>query len=1381
MYKLIIVLFLPINYISYVPMWFKIELGIYADIHIILNTTTQTSIKLAGKRVNISFLIGVFFMMNTVLASAFPDYYFKHYNINNGLSQNTVYSIFQDKQGFMWFGTKDGLNRFDGTTFKTFRFPPDGDLRDNLFKRILQDENDNLWVATDDGACIYNPKEERFTRFEKQTDTGKSVVGTVSDMILDETGDVWMSVEDVGVFQYNVSEDKLIFHDVPVFKDGMKILTLCAGKNNDVWVFPYSRPFFRIDKKSGEITEFNLQDDSDLLWSVGEISAVLSDKYNDLILATSQKGVLSINTANGTHRVLLEKDQSNEPIFARSIIRVDEETLWIGTESGIYIYDTENGTIKNLKHFNYIPHTLSDNAVYSIYKDRENGIWAGTYFGGVNYFANSLSKMEVFYAIENINSISGNRVREFCSAADGNIWIGTEDKGLNLFNPKSGEFLPVPPELKNLYTNIHALYNDGNYFWISTFSKGLYRYNLQNRDLRVYTQFDKPETINQNSVFALCKDRQNTLWIGTLSGINTYDEQSDSFSNIEELTGISIQDIIEDTDGNIWVATFHSGLYRYNPLTKEWIHYENNPDNPESLPYNKTTSIFQDSKNRLWIATEGGGFSLFNKKEETFYTINNKKGLANNVVYQIQEDDEGFLWLSTNSGIVRFSPETESFKNYRIESGLKTNQFNYKSSYKDVDGTLYFGSVDGFVRFRPADFNQMDDIPPFVFTDLQINNYPANKSVEDSPLTESIQYTEKISLPHKKNSIGLQYAVLSFSGFNTRSVIHKLEGVDKEWIKGGSNHSISYSNLSPGKYRLMVAFDNEDGTNEHEVIKTLLIRIRPPFWKTWWAYIIYVLSVAGFIWGGVWIIHRNSEKDQQRKMRLFEQEKERELYKSKIDFFTNVAHEIRTPLSLIKAPLDQVLSEKKLPSEVRENLVIMDKNTERLLNLTNQLLDFRKTESDLYTIDLKVHNISNLVKETVSRFTSFAKQQNIAIELHCPENDLLAQVDREAFIKIISNLINNAIKYGETFVRFRLIPHNESEDNAYFEFLTENDGEIVPAKYEKEIFKTFIHLDANREKNINGTGIGLALTKSLTELLKGSVTYENDGGVNTFRLLLPIGAVDSKQEDTTYADAVVEDEADSDALRSKAAPVVLLVEDDVEMSSFISKCLVGSYSTLSAQNGKEALNILKNKTVNLVVSDVMMPEMDGFELTKEIKSDIEISHIPVILLTAKTTNQAKIKGYEMGADGYIEKPFSVEVLLARIAGLLQNRENLRETFMKNPIIGATTMAITKSDEKFIKKLNEVVSENLSNPDFNVEDIAGEFNMSRASFYRKIKGVLDLTPNEYIRVERLKKAAILLKEDNYKINEICYMVGFNSPSYFSKCFQQQFGVLPKDFI
>lgn len=1327
----------------------------------------------------IRILFALFLFTQTNIASNSPIYQFKHYNINNGLSQNTVFSIFQDNLGFMWFGTKDGLNRFDGTNFKVFKFSPNGILRDNVFHDIIQDRHNKIWVATEDGVYIYNPFQEVFARLNQvAANDGSYVEGVVSDIMLDKDGDIWMAVEDKGIYQYSFSDDKLIFYSIPLVKDGMQILRLSLDNENGIWVFPYSRPFIRIDKKTKQISQITLSDNNTILFNTGEISDVLVDRYNEFLVATSQQGLISVNIVNKTCEVLLDKDEFGQPIFARSIERVDPQTLWIGTESGLYIYNTETGDIKNLRHNNSIPYSLSDNAIYSIYKDRNGGVWIGSYFGGVDYYSNQNSKFELYYPIGTDNSLTGSRVREFCEAPDGKIWIGTEDKGLNLFDPVSSTFLQLPKSLQTLYTNIHALYNDGDFLWISTFSKGLNRYNLKTGELIVYEQSENPNSISHNSTFAIYKDRQNVLWIGTLSGLNIYDYKTYDFTQIDELKAISIHDIFEDSDGKIWISTFTNGLYRFNPNTKKWNIFTHNQDDETSLPYNKVTSVFEDSKKRLWVTTQGGGFSYFDKENETFQTFNSTNGLPNDVVYQIVEDDKGCLWLSTNSGLVRYNSKTNKFKNYTVNNGLKTNQFNYKSSYKTPDGIIYFGSLEGFVRFDPSSFSESESeqMPSIIFTDLFINNNPAYPSDDNSVLKQSILYTDILNLPYNKNSFSLRYAILDYSNLNTGEVLYKLEGFDKEWVEAKGKRDINYSNLKPGKYTLFIKFNGNTDNGQSESVKTLIVKIQPPFWRSTLAYFIYIVLIIISLIALLRYLDFRSKRIQRRKMRIFEQQKERELYQSKIDFFTNVAHEIRTPLSLIKAPLDYVIMTENVSDNVKENLQIMSKNTDRLLNLTNQLLDFRKTESKAYTLNLETHNVSEIIRETFLRFSPVAKQKNLTFELDLPGEDIFVQLDKEAFLKIVSNLVNNAIKYCDSFVRVKAYLTNTDGQNTLFHMVIENDGEKIPVKFKDEIFKPFVHLDKENNQKVVGTGIGLALSLSLAELHKGSLHLEDRGEFTYFHLTLPVGNRQKEFSETEINSSKTLETPKKDT----SSPFILLVDDDVELLRFEEKVLSAHYPVLVAENGKQALEIIHNNQVNLIVSDVMMPEMDGFELTRLLKSDIEFSHIPIILLTAKVNVQAKVQGFETGADAYIEKPFSIEVLMAQIANLLQNREKLRETFLKHPFIGASSIAITKSDEEFIKKLYNIVQENISNPDFVVEDIAEQFNMSRASFYRKIKGILDLTPNEYIRVERLKKAAQLLKENEYKVNEICYMVGFNSPSYFSKCFQQQFGVLPKDF-
>lgn len=615
-------------------------------------------------------------------------------------------------------------------------------------------------------------------------------------------------------------------------------------------------------------------------------------------------------------------------------------------------------------------------------------------------------------------------------------------------------------------------------------------------------------------------------------------------------------------------------------------------------------------------------------------------------------------------------------------------------------------------------------------------------------------------------------------------IMYKLDGFDDEWLPVGESPVVSYSNLWYGNYTFRVKASNSDGVwNENEV--SLIVRILPPFYLTIWAYCVYVLLIIGCSLYAVWYFKQRSNYKHRRQMEKFEQEKEREIYHAKIDFFTNVAHEIRTPLTLIKGPLENIILKKKVDAETREDLNIMKQNTERLLNLTNQLLDFRKTESQGFRLNFAKCNITEVLKETHLRFTSLAKQKGLEFTLQLPETDFYAHVNQEAFTKIISNLLNNAVKYSEHYIHVSL-EVTEGDESNVFRIRTVNDGVIIPREMREEIFQPFVRFNEREDGKVTtGTGIGLALSRSLAELHQGTLAMGEEENSNTFCLTLPIVqdmtitlTPETKAEPEPVSEVPVEVEQGE---KKDNRPTVLVVEDNPDMRAFVVRQLSKEYAVLSAVNGAEALKMLDGNYVNLVVSDVVMPVMDGFELCKTIKSDLNYSHIPVILLTAKTNIQSKIEGMELGADAYIEKPFSVEYLQACASNLIQNREKLRRTFAQSPFVAANTMALTKADEDFIKRLNEVILANLNNPEFSMDDIADSLNMSRSNFYRKIKGVLDLSPNEYLRLERLKKAAQLLKEGEGRVTEICYMVGFNSPSYFAKCFQKQFGVLPKDFV
>ena len=809
------------------------------------------------------------------------------------------------------------------------------------------------------------------------------------------------------------------------------------------------------------------------------------------------------------------------------------------------------------------------------------------------------------------------------------------------------------------------------------------------------------------------------------------------------------------------------------------MHDENNP---KSLPYDKVLSIFEDSHRQIWLTTQGGGFCRFQPDTETFANYNLSAGLPNDVVYQIVEDKEGFLWLTTNNGLVCFQPTTGMMKVYTTSNGLLGDQFNYRSSFETEDGTIYLGSIDGFIAFNPKNFSENKFLPSIVITDFFLFGKEVYAGEPGSPLEKSITFSDQLVLQSNQNSFSFRVAALDFQAPKTSRIMYKLEGFDTDWLTVGESPIVTYSNLRYGDYTFRVKVANSDGVwSDDEVV--LEVHILPPFYLSIWAYCAYALLIIGCSLQIVVYFKRRSNSKHRRQMEKFEQEKEREVYHAKIDFFTNVAHEIRTPLTLIKGPLENIILKKQVDAETREDLNVMKQNTERLLNLTNQLLDFRKTESQGFRLNFAKCNVTEVLKETHVRFTSLAKQKGLEFTLQVPEKDFYAHVNREAFTKIISNLLNNGVKYAESYVHI-FLEVSEADDNNSFLIRTENDGVIIPNEMKEEIFKPFVRFNEKEDGKVTtGTGIGLALSRSLAELHQGTLAMGEGEENNTFCLTLPIVqdmTITLTPEPEAGMDKMSEIPA-GEAEKKDNRPTVLVVEDNPDMLAFVVRQLSKEYAVLTATNGEEALQVLDGNYVNLVVSDVVMPVMDGFELCKRIKSDLNYSHIPVILLTAKTNIQSKIEGMELGADAYLEKPFSVEYLQACASSLIQNREKLRKAFAQSPFVAANTMALTKADEDFIKKLNEVIQVNYSNPEFSMDDMADSLNMSRSNFYRKIKGVLDLSPNEYLRLERLKRAAQLLKEGENRVNEICYMVGFNSPSYFAKCFQKQFGVLPKDFV
>lgn len=1307
------------------------------------------------------------FGVNTL---AHRQYYFKRFDINNGLSQNTVPAIIQDRDGFMWFGTKDGLNRYDGVSFKIFKMGNNG-LGNNFITTLYEDKEANIWIGSDAGLYIYKSREDVIEPFLLKSDIGTVIEQSVINIVGDHRGNIWITVNGQGIFQYDFQAKKL---KNKVFSDGKNVTRLFwDGKR--CWVGFWNDNLYYTDDSFETLKPF-VTDEGNEVFKGDIINKIMMGPYNRLYIGAAKGGLKEINLSTHQVRTLLLKDEKNDDIYVREITHYEGDELWVGTESGVFIYNLKSNESLHLTNKDNDVYSLPDNAIYALYKDREGGMWIGSYFGGVSYYPQQHTYFEKICPLTGGYEELGKRVRELCRGKNDLIWIGTEDKGLFSYNVKTKEIKPfVHP---SIYHNVHGLCTDDRYLWVGTFSGGLNRIDMNTYNVKNYKKDGGKGSLNSNDIFAIYRTMAGELWLGTPLGVLQYNYEEDSFNVISELSGVFVYGILEDNEGDIWFATYSDGVYRFCVRNNKWKHYKSDKNVVNSLPYDKVLSIYEDSRKQLWFTTEGQGFCRFDPKTESFIHYNSPAILPNNVVHQIVEDDKGLFWITTNKGLVRFDPKSNHSKVFTTGSGLLSNQFNYRSSYKDENGFFYLGSTNGLIIFNPNSFTENKYIPPVLITDFSLFNEKVLPG-ELSPLKCNITHAKQISLKANQNSFSFHIAALSFQASEMNQLIYQLGGYDEKWHFAKQASTITYSNLLPGSYTFLVKGANNDGLWSKQ-FASLQIEILPPFYLSRWAFGLYGLIFILCVYTFVIYVRRRNQRKRFWMLADMKQQKEKELYTAKIDFFTNVAHEIRTPLTLIKCPLDNVLNEPNLNEHVKEDLKIMSQNTDRLLNLTNQLLDFRKTETNGFNLVFVESNVTEIIKETYIRFTLLAKQGKIDFTIDLPVKDVYASVDKEAVVKIASNLFTNAIKYAESYVRISMFP-DESENT--FNLIVTNDGEVVPEGMRSNIFKPFVQYKG-KEKNVTGTGIGLALSRSLAELHHGQLKMEDSLDCNSFRLSLPV-----KQEETISLEpisTVCEYPLDIEVEQEECEYVhstntLLIVEDNVEMLSFVDRQLAPTYSILKAHNGREALKVLADHNISLIVSDVMMPIMDGIELCNQVKADLDYSHIPVILLTAKTTMQSKIEGLKSGADAYIEKPFAVEYLKANIAALLESRERLRRTFVSSPFALSETIALTKADKAFLKDLNEVVVSNMKESDFCLDGMASMLNMSRSSLNRKVKGLLGMTPNDYIRLERLKKAAQLLKEEKSKVNEVSYMVGFNTPSYFARCFQKQFGMLPKDFV
>lgn len=1290
---------------------------------------------------------------------------FHHYRVEDGLSHNSVLSMLQDYRGFIWFGTKNGLNRFDGYNYKIFQHKPgDTNSLGSNFIRCLHEYKNVIWVGTDTGLFKYNEKMESFSLIESTKNQ------PILDIENDKKGNIWY------VASGNLHKRSLHTGKEDIYKQSY-FSFISTSKSGKIYVSS-SEILFEYIESNNSFQKIDLSYKNNESIIITEIAANISD--DTIFIGTKNNGALIHQLSEGKSSSLLNEKEN--PLFVRKFLKKNNKELWIASESGIFIYNFKTGKYKNSKKNYNNPYSISDNAIYSLVLDEEEGVWIGTYFGGVNYYPKQYTPFKRYFPKVGENSISGNAVREIKKDQYGDLWIGTEDAGLNKLNLSTGKFENYPSINNNgniSHYNIHGLLPRGNELWIGTFEHGLDVMNIKTGKIINHYGTRKNEGGLKSDFILYIKETKNgDIYVLTSSGIFRYLEYSNSFQVVSEFPEVHHYTyLIEDIKGVLWAGTYWDGLYSYDPNSGKKNFFKYDQNDPNSISSNVINGIFEDSNKRLWITTENG-LNLYDPKKNNFTRITKEDNLPCNVIYSILEDKNKKLWISTSQGLVEYNPDTEEIKTLTKSNGLLSDQFNYSSSFKDESGEMYFGSVNGLISFNPETFIKNTYHPPIYITNIQIHNKEVMPVDEYSSKEKSILFSDKIQLNNKESTFNLEFASLSYTAPKMTKYWYKLEELNNNnnnnnnWISLGKNPEISFTELPPGNYLFKIKALNSHGIWSHNYRN---IKILPPFSKSRIAYILYTIFFLLFLFLLLRYDHRYNRAKRKRKIKQLENKKEKEIYKAKIEFFTNIAHEIRTPLTLIKSPLEKLLKSTYKSPEIPRNLEIMEKNTTRLLNLVNELLDFRKTEMKHIKLTFKKININNLLEETHLRFSQMINEKNLSFKLIKPKKNILAFVDEEAIRKILSNLFNNAIKYSKTKVEISLF-----ELNYNFQIIIKNDGELIPFELQKKIFEPFYRIQGDSH-NL-GTGIGLSLAYSLTDLHHGGLYCNIKNEMNNFILEIPIKQTEEfevKQE-LSFNEEVYSEKTVITSFK-KNVPVILIAEDNSELADFIYSELTETYNVLIASNGQDAWDYFLNFDIQLVISDVMMPVKDGIQLCKQIKEDINTNHVPVILLTAKSTLNSKIEGLEAGADAYISKPFSMGHLLVQISNLLENRRTILGHYSNSPLAHLKSLSLSEIDHKFLSKLDKIIEKNLMDPDLNVESLAEMMNMSRSTLYRKIKEISDLSPNELINISRLKKAAYLLKTTNNKIFEIAEKVGYRSQTSFGRNFQKEFNMTPSDFL
>lgn len=1317
---------------------------------------------------------------------------FNHLTIENGLSSNSVLSITQDATGFLWFGTRMGVNRYDGSRFKTYLFneKDSNSLFNNNVISLFTDSKKNLWVGSSNGLCRYNEQQDAFERINL-TGTRNLNINSITE---DRNGMIWVGTSD-GLFSVN-------YQKIVSFKQhkvtgagsiaGNNVRSVYQDHHGHLWVGTTSGLTRMIDKNGTySFQTFLHQPSATGSLSADYITAIAEDAQQNLWIGTQNNGLnLFVPASNSFIRYSKTSNGTNGLVNnnIRILLTGRDRKLWIGTQEGLSVLDPVSRNISSYQNDAGNKKSLSQNSIYSLFEDANGSMWVGTYFGGANSTYSYTTSFNVIQNHENSSSISNNVVSSIVEDLQHNLWIGTEGGGLNYYNRSNGLFTVYKNKLgdaASLGSNlVKVVYIDRDQnIWCGTHGGGLNVFDRkQNRFKRFLYKENDVASLN-SEISSLVEDDNGRMWVASNSGLQLFQRKGTeltplSLSTISGLgNSIAASSFYKDVQGNVWIGAM-PGLYKMSGNRIQEISTD--------IYIN---SLQQDEQGNIWLALNYAGVAQYNNRTQQLTRYATNDALSNRNVMGILLDNNNILWLSTDNGLIKFNPSSKAFQTYKVSDGLAGNEFNYNSYLKDSNGEFFFGGYNGITNFIPERIETNNYVAPVVFTGLRLFNNAVAINGEDKLLTENINSTRRINFKYNQNVFSIEFALLNYIKSSKNKYAYKLEGFDKAWNEVNST-SATYTNLPSGTYTFSVKGANNDGVWSKP--SSIQIKVLPPFWLTWWAYCIYVLAFVAIMF----LIIRFFFLRELLK-------KEDELHQVKLNFFTNVSHEIRTHLTLIMAPVEKLLEKKEKDGFVHQQLTQVKTNANRLLKLVSELMDFRKAETNHLNLHIERHNLTPFLQDIYSSFqeTSLAKRIQVSF-IHDAE-DVPVYFDKEQLEKVFFNLLANAFKFTPEGGRISLMV--EQKDNKVNITVTDNGRGIAP-EYLDKLFTNFFQVADHGLQN-TGYGIGLALSKNIVELHKGTISVESEPSVNekagrtVFTVTLQQGNRHFETDILTEINPVIKTtETQLTPVATLHQPLaiestkekqfsILIAEDNPELRILVKETFNDQYNVIVCEDGLQGWNTAVEQIPDLIISDVMMPEMDGFEFCEKIKTDERTSHIPVILLTAKSSQNDQVSGLETGADIYITKPFSTRVLELNVRNLLAAREKLRQKFSQQIIAVPEATATVETpldtfvnsvDKEFLTRVMHIVDEHMDDPDFGVEKLARKVAMSPPILYKKIKAVSNMSVNEFVKSLKLKKAAQLLQQTDMTVYEVAYNVGYNDRKYFSREFKKQFGKTPSEY-